>query len=46
MHKIVLHIGKACYHLGVALLSLAQRLIKWGKAKAEKTNNEEENSNG
>ena len=45
MHKFVLHIGKACYHLGVALLSLAQRLIKWGNANAEKKQ-EEDKSNG
>lgn len=30
MRKIVLHIGKACYHMGKALLGLAQRLIAWG----------------
>ena len=45
MRKIVLHIGKACYHMGKALLGLAQRLIAWGSTIPEKHDDDERKEN-
>lgn len=46
MRKIVLHIGKACYHLGKAFMTLAQRLIAWGSIIPEKHDDADENTKG